>query len=262
MDFGMPFLLETPGIENAAQLAAELELDFVELNMSFPACSLDRMDEGMLNSLQEKYGIYFTFHLHEEMAPCSFSPYVRDAWMREARDAILLARASHIPNVNIHWPKGVYITLPDHIDYVFARYSEEYQKNALTFRSLCENASKGEVRICIENTTAWKPFQTDCIEMLLESPVFGLTLDVGHDIVAGYADEWFYEKHSGHLKHMHLHDATPTQCHMPLGAGQLDIAALIARAEAANARAVIEIKTIQALRDSVVYLRDRDLFSK
>ena len=98
--------------------------------------------------------------------------------------------------------------------------------------------------------------------MLLESPVFGLTLDVGHDIVAGYADEWFYEKHSGHLKHMHLHDATPTQCHMPLGAGQLDIAALIARAEAANARAVIEIKTIQALRDSVVYLRDRDLFSK
>ena len=50
----MPFLLETPGIENAAQLAAELELDFVELNMSFPACSLDRMDEGMLNSLQDE----------------------------------------------------------------------------------------------------------------------------------------------------------------------------------------------------------------
>ncbi len=262
MEFGMPFLLENPGIEDAAQLAAELKLDFVELNMSFPACSLDRMDKGLLNSLQEKYGIYFTFHLHEEMAPCSFSPYVRDAWMREARDAILLARVSRIPNVNVHWPKGVYITLPDHVDYVFARYSEEYRKNALAFRSLCEDASQGEVRVCIENTTAWKPFQTDCIDMLLESPVFGLTLDVGHDIVAGYADEWFYEKHSGRLKHMHLHDAKPTQCHMPLGTGQLDIAALIARAEAANARAVIEIKTIQALRDSVVYLRDIGLFSK
>ena len=71
MQFGMPFLLENPGIEDAAQLAAELELDFVELNMSFPACSLDRMNAGLLNSLQEKYGIYFTFHLHEEMAPCS-----------------------------------------------------------------------------------------------------------------------------------------------------------------------------------------------
>ena len=45
-----------------------------------------------------------------------------------------------------------------------------------------------------------------------------------------------------------------------LGAGELDIPSLVAKAEAAHARAVIEIKTVAALRDSVRYLRERGLY--
>ena len=55
--FGMPFLLETPEIEDAARLCAELGLSFVELNMNFPACQTDKLDPQLLYRLRRKYGV-------------------------------------------------------------------------------------------------------------------------------------------------------------------------------------------------------------
>ena len=52
MDFGMPFLLECPSIESACALCAKLGLQFVELNLSFPLCSLDALTAQRLNSLR------------------------------------------------------------------------------------------------------------------------------------------------------------------------------------------------------------------
>ena len=261
MQFGMPFLLENSSVEDAVRLAAALGLDFVELNMSFPICQAEHVSARMLKDLQNEYGIYFTFHLDEEMAPCTFSPAIRHAWHQVAREAITLAREADVPAVNLHWLRGVYVTLPDGKDFLFNRYREQYIQNTLEFRALCEEASQGKVRVCVENTEEpWQPFQTESIDLLLQSPVFGLTLDVGHQKVAGYRDDHFYAKHPGRLNHMHLHDATPRQCHMPLGVGELDIAALVRKAKDANARAVIEIKTAEALRHSVAYLREKGLY--
>ena len=79
MDFGMPFLLECPSIESACALCAKLGLQFVELNLSFPLCNLDALTAQRLNSLCAQYGLYFTFHLDEELAPCAFDSRVRAA---------------------------------------------------------------------------------------------------------------------------------------------------------------------------------------
>ncbi|MBQ7454795.1 MAG: TIM barrel protein [Clostridia bacterium] len=254
MEFGMPFLLENESVEAAAALAAELGLGFVELNMSFPLCAQERLSPAMLLALREKYGVYFTFHLDEEMAPCTFTAPVRAAWLEAAEKAITLARAVEAPAVNLHWPRGIWVTLPDRIEYLFENYSREYRENTLRFREVCERASGGRVRVCVENTSGWKPFQQESVELLLASPVFGLTLDTGHDRCCGHCDAPFYARHADRLSHMHLHDATASQDHMPLGAGELDIDALIRRAEAACGRALVEIKTAAALRQSKEFL--------
>ena len=47
-DYGMPFLLETPTIADAAALCAELGLSFVELNLNFPECQAERLDVQQL----------------------------------------------------------------------------------------------------------------------------------------------------------------------------------------------------------------------
>ena len=262
MDLGMPFLLENSGAEDAARLAASLGLRFVELNMSFPLCQAEHLTAGQLNALRDRYGVYFTFHLHEEMDPCTFCAPVRRAWLQAAREAIALAREAGAPAVNLHWLRGVYVTLPHTRDFLYSRYHAEYMQNALEFRKVCEEASLGQVLVCVENTEegGWEPFRQEAIEALLQSPVFGLTLDVGHDALCRHADAPFYQRHADRLRHMHLHDATEKQCHMPLGAGTLDIPALLRRGEAAGARAVLEIKTVEALRQSVDYLKDRGLF--
>ena len=96
MDFGMPFLLECPSIESACALCAKLCLQFVELNLSFPLCNLDALTAQRLNSLCAQYGLYFTFHLDEELAPCAFDSRVRAAYVDCALRAITLARPRSI----------------------------------------------------------------------------------------------------------------------------------------------------------------------
>ena len=59
-DFGMPFLLETPTIADAAALCAELGLSFVELNTNFPNQQLHLLDAKHLRALAEKHGIGYT----------------------------------------------------------------------------------------------------------------------------------------------------------------------------------------------------------
>jgi len=91
---------------------------------------------------------------------------------------------------------------------------------------------------------------------LLKSPVFALTLDVGHNHCSGYADEaWIRQRE---ICHMHLHDARGTkQDHQPLGQGEMDIPAYLQLAKERECTVLLEVKTLEGLRQSVAWLRER-----
>ncbi|MGN0763962.1 MAG: TIM barrel protein, partial [Aristaeellaceae bacterium] len=91
-------------------------------------------------------------------------------------------------------------------------------------------------------------------DLLLASPRFGLTLDIGHCHGAGNADLPFYQERAKRLIHMHGHDALGRKNHLALGDGEIDLAARFAWAEENGARVVLETKTVAALRTSVVRL--------
>lgn len=259
MDFGMPFLIENPSIEDAAALCQRLGLAFVELNLSFPLCAIDCLDASHLNALRERYGIYFTMHLDEELSPCSFTRSVREACVQSAVSAIRLARETGTPTVNLHWPRGIFVTLPDRVVYLYESYREDYLRYTRAFRDACAQASQGQVRVCIENTSGFLPFQQEAIELLMEEPVFGLTLDIGHDYTVGRVDVPFYARHANRLHHMHAHDSSGRHCHLAFGTGEDDVTAPLQKAKAAGARVVIEVKTIAALTESVQKLRGMPL---
>lgn len=253
--FGMPYLLETPEMEDAARLCAELGLSFVELNMNFPACQARRLDPQLLYHLKREYGVFFTLHLPEEFDPFTFAEPVRRAWMEVLRDALTLAQALDMPIVNMHLPKGVYITLPEEKVYLYHRYAEEYAAAAESLRDACERALAGSsVRVGIENTGGFAPHERQVIRTLLDSEVFGLTLDIGHSHAAGNCDEPFYREWDDRLIHMHGHDAQGSRCHLALGDGDIDLAERFAWAERRGARVVLETKTVGALRASVARL--------
>jgi sugar phosphate isomerase/epimerase len=107
----------------------------------------------------------------------------------------------------MHYPDGVYFTLPGTRLYLYERENELHIKALDAFRELCAEESDGKILYLLENTNGFQPFQRMGIDRLLTDPMFGLTWDVGHDYSAGNVDRPFLMERAGRIRHMHLHDA-------------------------------------------------------
>jgi len=255
MIIGMPFLLETETIASAAALCQSLGLSFIELNMNFPPCQANRLDPAELTRLKSLHQIEFTLHLEEDCDPLSINDRVRAAWLENIREALSLAKACRMPIVNMHLPKGIYITLPDRRVYLHERYDREYYAALDELRALCESELCGtDIRVAIENTNGFADYERAALANLLRSPVFGLTLDIGHSHAVGNADIPFYQEHGEKLIHMHAHDALGKKNHLALGDGEIDLIQRLCWANERHARVVLETKTVAALRQSVAWL--------
>lgn len=189
--------------------------------------------------MKDEYGIGFTIHMDEMLQPCAAEPVIAETYRKLACDVIRLAADAGCPSVNLHWERGVYVTLPDRRVFMNQCYRQDYLRSTAAFRDACAEASGGRVNVCIENTDGWLPFQQEAIELLLEAPCFGLTLDIGHDHCAGGMDRPFFQRHIDRLRHMHAHDALGQKCHNAFGTGEIDLRQRLAMARTAGANVVL-----------------------
>ena len=255
-DLGMPTLIEIPDIEDCAALCAELGLQFLELNMNMPQYQTHRLYVERLAALSEKYGIYYTIHLDENLNVSDFNPHVADAYLKTVQETIHVAKRLHIPVLNMHLSQGVYFTLPNKRVYLFDEYSRQYLQSLLLFREECERSmGSGGIRICVENSSGYTDFQRQALDLLLESPVFALTFDIGHNHCVGGGDEPVILQHMDRLCHFHFHDALGKKDHLPLGTGEIDLSKYLELADQTGSRIVLETKTVQGLRESVDWMR-------
>ena len=257
MKLGMPALLEHGTLAEGAALCRELGLSFMELNLNLPQYQPGRVDVAEIRRVAEEYGIEFSLHLDENLSLFEFNPMVAKAWRETLFSNIALAKEIGAKVLNMHFNRGVVFTLPSQKVYVFEKYLPEYLEGLRRVRDLCEREiGDSGIRVCIENTSGWLPWQVAALDVLLESPVFCLTLDVGHDHCTGVGDLDVIGARAQKLRHMHLHDAIrPNRDHLALGTGDLDIHARMALAEKQHCTVVIEVKTAAALRESVQWLR-------
>ncbi len=259
MDWGIPTLIESPGLEESAALCRELGFQFVELNMNLP--EYQQWDIARLKDIANRYEIYYTIHLDERMDLSDFNPRVAQAYLQTLLDTIEVAKQLEIPILNMHLLEGVYFTLPDKKHYLYDSHWEHFWGRLRSAVARCEDAAEGKLSLCIENTGVFSlSFLQKALQMVLSSPFVGLTYDIGHDHSAGEKDKPFIMKHQDKLHHFHIHDAQGRQNHLPLGRGEMDIPWYIHLAEKKHCRAVLEVKTSQALRDSVVWLKEHQLF--
>lgn len=253
MDFGMPTLIELMDTEKSAALCRELGLNFIELNMSFPQYQPERMDIEKLRRIKEEYGIYYTIHIDESLDPCNPNPGIARVYTETMLKTIEIAKALDIPTLNMHLLRGIYVTLPDRRTYVYAENMDFYLERMRAFRdAVTEAIGDSSVRVCVENTDGYDlPFLRAALELLLESPAFELTLDVGHDHAIKNIDLPVILPHKDRLKHMHFHDGIGTSVHLALGDGEIDKEYFLNLAEDCGCRVLLETKTIEALKKSV-----------
>ena len=252
-EWGIPTRLEAADPESAAALCSHLGFGFVELNMNLP--QYQQWDMPLLQSVADRYQVYFTIHLDEKLDLCDFNPLVAQAYLDTLLKTISFARKLHIPVLNMHLSEGVYFTLPGKKAYLYEMYREHFLGRLAEAIARCEEAAEGAVSICLENTGNFnKPFLQEALELFLQSPLFGLTFDIGHNHSAGDVDRPFFLAHKDRLHHFHIHDAIGGKNHLPLGTGEIDLLWHLALAAERDCRAVLEVKTAQALADSAAWL--------
>lgn len=272
IQFGMPTLIENRTLEDNIRLCHRLGLKFIELNMNFPEYQVDGLEQtDRLLQAAEEAGIYYTIHLDENLNIADFNPLVAEAYLETVRRMIVTAKkllplaerfgAGSRPLIlNMHMNHGIHITLPDRKVQMYERDFETYMRSFAAFRSLCEEwIGDSRILIAVENTDGFLDYEKKAIEYLLESPLFGLTWDIGHSKAVGEKDVPFLLKHRDRLVHFHIHDGTqdPPRNHLALGDGAIDLAERLKLADSCRARCVLETKTAAALEKSVKWLRER-----
>ncbi|WP_242840943.1 sugar phosphate isomerase/epimerase family protein [Butyrivibrio sp. AE3004] len=269
MQYGMPTLIENKTLEDNINLCKSLGLNFIELNMNFPEYQVNELEQTEhLIELADKAGIYYTIHLDENLNIADFNRLVSEAYLETVRRSIEVAKAllplrdlygdaSQPLTLNMHMHHGIYITLPDRKVQMYDRDFDTYMKSFSVFREKCEEwIGDSDIMIAVENTDGFREYEKKAIEFLLESQKFGLTWDIGHSKATGEKDVPFIMSHKDHLIHFHIHDGSevPPRNHLALGDGEIDLKERLSLAEQRNARCVLETKTIEALKKSVLWL--------
>ena len=272
MQFGMPTLIVNKTLEDNISLCSSLGLKFIELNMNFPEYQVDELEQtDRLMELADKAGIYYTIHLDENLNIADFNRLVSEAYLETVRRSIEVAKAllplrdlygdaSKPLTLNMHMHHGIYITLPDRKVQMYDRDFDTYMKSFSVFREKCEEwIGNSDIMITVENIDGFREYEKKAIEFLLESPKFGLTWDIGHSKATGEKDVPFIMSHKDHLIHFHIHDGSevPPRNHLALGDGKIDLKERISLAKERNARCVLETKTIEALKKSVLWLNGK-----
>ncbi len=274
MQFGMPTLIENGTLQDNIRLCKKLGLQFVELNMNFPEYQIHKLEHtDEFYSAADEAGIYYTIHLDENMNIADFNRLVADAYLETVRKTIGVAKKliplrdqygvkSQPLVLNMHMHHGIYITLPDRKVQMYDRDFDVYMHSFIQFRALCEEwIGRSDIVISIENTDGFREYEKKVIEYLLESPVFGLTWDIGHSKAIGETDMPFIMEHADKLGHFHIHDGVASsgerkgRNHLALGDGEINIRERLSVAGERNARCVLEAKTIAALKKSVEYIK-------
>ena len=257
MKFGLPTLVECENLRACAEVARVHGLDFVEINMSFPQYQTENLSVKELMELSAEYGIYYTIHADEQLNPFDFNTSVSECYFGIMRNYIRFAKQLPITVINMHLLKGVYVTQPGRVILLTDVYREEYLARVEAFIRMCEEEiGDSSLRIAIENVDS-NPFtesQVAALELFMKSPVFGLTLDVGHDACLSGKDRHVFDKYPDKLMHMHLHDSDGRSAHLPLGSAGVDLAEKLAMLGAGQS-CLVEVKTIAGLDESVEYLK-------
>jgi sugar phosphate isomerase/epimerase len=258
---GMPALVELDTFTDTVDLCRELKLDFIELNMNLPSNFIQQLPPNKLSEVASQYNLFYTMHMPDDADMGSFFDPVRRGFVQLAEETIQWASRSNVRLLNFHLIEGAKMTLPHKKIYVYEQYDSVFINQFMSsFTQLSKIAKQNNLYINVENSGNFgKAYAQSALKKVLALPNVGITWDTGHDTANNMVDHPFLMANQSHITHMHLHDTLGAQDHLVLFKGEADIFKSISFAKTNQLSVVVEVKTIDALRESIYELRQRDL---
>lgn len=256
-ELGMPTLIELKNIEENINLCKELELDFIELNMNLPYCMPENNNMDDLLRIIKVENIGFTMHFPEEVDFSAMYPTIRAANIELFKELSYFGAKLGAKKMNIHISPGVYFSLPTQKAWIYDINKDRFIHNLMSsIGTLISIAKQNDMKLCVENT-AFPKFIEDAFYQLSKLKDIYFTWDVGHDEKDNLRTGDFYMKHISKIAHMHLHDYDGERDHLCLFDGNMNINSKIEFARTNSITTVVEVKTINSLKKSIVALRER-----
>ncbi|MCP4763500.1 MAG: sugar phosphate isomerase/epimerase [archaeon] len=256
MTLGIPTLLECETVDDHLKLADKFNVNFMQIHMYHPA--YNKLNASFFDKLiksQKKVSI----HLSEEVDFASFQDELRRGAVSLVKNLLEAIPNNVVQVINFHLSQGSYITLPNKKVYIYDKYFDLYQKNLIeSLSEILPIVKKKNIILCIENIGNWN---IDCYRniveiLLMKFPELALTWDLGHDASSGFKDNILLQKHVKRIKHYHLHDYDDSKTHLQIGTGKMDFSHHLKHIDENELTGIVEVKTIDALTDSIFYLRN------
>src|SRR6266404_3545740 len=231
------------------QWLGQMGFDFLDLTLEPPHASSWNIDAPAIKRMLEGNNLRVVGHTAPFLPIASPVEELRQADLFEFRRCIDVFRRVGVQWMNVH--PGV---SPMH-DRAFT-----VERNLESLRELLIYGKQKAVGIMIENLPDRFNTAQQLSELLDPLPELGLHLDIGHanlmtisnttrEILAAYGDR---------LKHVHLHDnrGGNLDLHLPLGAGNIDVAGAIRALKSCGYDGTITLEVFTPDLNHLVYSRD------
>ena len=197
---------------------AEMGLDFIDLTLEPPAAAVWRVDGKQIRQALEEHGLGVVGHTAYYLPMGSPFEAVRRGAVEELRRCLEVFAEVGARWMNLH---------PDRYAPMHER-SFYIQRDIESLQELLETARRTGVGLMVENLPGDFNTAEQLGELLDPLPEVGLHLDIGHSnlMVSDNTADSIINAFPGRLKHVHLHDnkGGHADLHLPLGAGNIDVA--------------------------------------
>ena len=230
---------------------ADLGLEFLDLTLEPPMAGSWQIDPERIRTELERRRMAVVGHTAYYLPLASPIEDLRRAAVLELRRCLRVFSEVGARWMNIHPDRFA----PFHDRAYFIR------RNLETLRDLLPDSEKYGVGIMLENLPGQFNSVAQLRELLDPLPQLGLHLDFGHanlQVPYNTADEMLRE-FGGRLRHVHLHDnrGGNDDLHLPLGAGDIDIAGVVRGLKRTGYDGTITLEVFTRDKHFLAYSRDR-----
>ena len=251
---GMPALMEFDSIKENYELAKELNLDFLELNINMSYCFPKPECRVQLRKFKDESDIDFTLHYYDTVDVATPNENYKE-YLYKDMEQLASNLDGIIDRLVLHLEPGAFMTIHSEKRYVY-KYDKSYESRTVdTLNKIRDILKSHNIMLVLENVPI-HPFMENLYKVLGENS-FNFCWDIGHDrIYNNLLFSSFKEKYNLQVKHMHMHNVNNMKDHQELALGQLEIEKYIDFANDNDIHVVIEVKDSINLKRSVDYFNN------